>query len=100
MSHGEEEQGDDPWGAVDLIDDSYISTLSSLWQLAAISRGFTGTGKGTGTGTGTGIGLFKTFVRDLMKHPIKYVVVEHGSNSMRLGKASDHESKVSKIMCI
>ena len=98
MSHGEEEQGDDPRGAVDLIDDSYISTLSSLWQLAAISRGFTGSG--TGTGSGMGFGLFKTFVRDLMKHPIKYVVVEHGSNSMRLGKASDHESKVSKIMCI
>ena len=56
--------GFDQGGTVDLVDESYIPFLSSLWQMPEIAREFAGPGSR----------LFKTFIRDLMKHLSKHTV--------------------------
>ena len=47
-----------------LVDETYIPTLSSLWQMPEIAREFAGQGSG----------LFKNLIRDLVKHLSKYTV--------------------------
>ena len=59
---------DTPRGTIELLDESYIATLSSLWELPGIARNYSGSGSGS----------LKTFVRDLMKILSKYVVAAHG----------------------
>ena len=59
---------DEPRGTIALIDESYIATLSFLWELPGIARSYSGSGSGS----------LRTFVRDLMKILSKYVVAEHG----------------------
>ena len=59
---------DTPQGTIELIDESYIATLSFLWELPGIARNYSGSGSGS----------LKTFVRDLMKILSKYVVAAHG----------------------
>ena len=75
MSQEEEKKLDDPSdnevgqgdsfvqrGTV-LVDASYVPTLSALWQMTEIGRGFTGSGSG----------LLKAFFREFTKHLIQYV---------------------------
>ena len=47
-----------------LVDETYIPTLSSLWQMPEIAREFAGQGSG----------LFKNLIRDLVRHLGKYSV--------------------------
>ena len=64
--------GLDQRGTVDLVDESYIPFLSSLWQMPEIASEFAGPGSG----------LFKTFIRGLMNHLSKHTVANEHSTMM------------------
>ena len=61
-----DEQDDEPQGKVDLVDDSYVPTLTATWRFTDIASKFAGPGSGA----------LKHFVRDFVKHLIRHVLVE------------------------
>ena len=60
-----DEQDDEPQGKLELVDESYVPTLTATWRFTDIASKFAGPGSG----------VLKNFIRDFTKHLIRHVPV-------------------------